>query len=460
MTRDGRFRVAALVVLGLLLTALLVGWKHQDDVRIQHQQASAEAREHWLDQGEKNPHAAAHYGLFLFKPRMPLAFLDPGVDPYTGVSVFLEAHRQNDVQNRPARDATALQRFGAMSAAMVLQALIPLLIVFMAFPTFAGEREQGTLRHVLSLGVRPSELAAGKALGIATALGLILVPASGLGVAALAASGVGELSESSPRLACLALIYLAYHATFLAIALATSAVASSSRLALVSLLSFWIVNALVAPRVAADAVAWAQPAPSSWEFSETIARDIKEGMDGHDPADRRLEALRRETLARYGVSSEEDLPVNFAGIALQAAEDYGDRVFDRHYGDLWETYRRQDELGQASAILAPALAVRSLSMALAGTDNAHHRAFAEAAEQYRRRLIRLMKEDLIENAGEQSFAYAADRALWGKLPAFRYEAPGLAAVLLGQRAAIAGLGLWLALSLGGACVALRRLRVD
>ena len=94
-----------------------------------------------------------------------------------GVAVWLEAHKQNDFRYRPAQDATAVARFGELSAAAVLQLLVPLLIILLGFSAFAGERDLGTLRQLLSLGVRPRDLAAGKALGVASALGLLLVPA-------------------------------------------------------------------------------------------------------------------------------------------------------------------------------------------------------------------------------------------------------------------------------------------
>ena len=68
--------------------------------------------EHWETQGEKNPHSAAHYGVYAFKPRLALSFVDEGVDSFTGTSVWLEAHRQNDFLLRPAQEATAVQRIG------------------------------------------------------------------------------------------------------------------------------------------------------------------------------------------------------------------------------------------------------------------------------------------------------------------------------------------------------------
>ena len=61
--------------------------------------------------------------MYAFKPKSPLAMVDTGVDPYIGVAVWLEAHKQNEFKFRPAQDRTAVQRFGEMTGAEVLQLL-------------------------------------------------------------------------------------------------------------------------------------------------------------------------------------------------------------------------------------------------------------------------------------------------------------------------------------------------
>jgi ABC-2 type transport system permease protein len=104
------------------------------------------------------------------------------------------------------------------------------------------------------------------------------------------------------------------------------------------------------------------------------------GVDGHDTADRRAEDLKQRVMKQYGVVSLEALPVNFAGISLQDGEEHGNVVFDKYYGLLWNRFERQNRLKQITGLLAPMLAIQSLSMGLAGTDFAHHRDFAAAAE--------------------------------------------------------------------------------
>jgi ABC-2 type transport system permease protein len=438
--RDGRFRGAGLVVFLLLVTALGAGWMHFRELKAQHAAASDAAREDWLTQGNKNPHSAAHYGVHVFKPQLALSFVDRGLDPYTGVTVWLEAHRQNDFLYRPAQDGSAAQRLGNLTAASVLQVLVPLLVILLAFGAFAGEREAGTLRQVLALGVPPRQLAWGKAAGIAAALGLALLPAAALGALALTlASGA---SPGLGRVALLGLAYLAYFAVFAAVALIVSARARSSRQALIVLLAFWAVNTLIAPRVATDLSRSLHPTPSAFEFNRKMRFDLEQGMDGHSPADQRRAQLQERVLAEHGVEHVEDLPFNFAGYALQRSEEYGDEVFDRHYGLLWEAFGRQARVHEAAALVAPLLAVRSISMGLAGTDFEQHRHFAAAAEQYRRRLVRLMNEDLTYNS-RSGETYVADAGLWSDVDPFEYEAPRAAWVMGNARLSIIILLLWL-----------------
>jgi ABC-2 type transport system permease protein len=363
MLRDGRYVWAVAIVFGLLLTSLVLGWKHYRELCHQHQLAQTETRGQWLNQGTKNPHSAAHYGIYAFKPKLLPALVDRGVEPYTGVAVWLEAHRQNEFKYRPAADATDLQRFGELTAATVMQLLIPLLIILLSFSAFAGEREQGTLRQCLSLGVKKSDLAFGKGLGIAGALGAMLLPATIIGVVALAlASENGSMTSSVSRLLLMGVSYLLYFGVFVGLSLAVSAIAPSSRVALVALFGFWILNGLVAPRVAADIAKRLHPTPSAFEFARSIERGMKTGLDGHNPEDKRAEELKQRVLAQYRVSRIEDLPVSFAGISLQEGEEHGDRVFDKHYGQLWDTFQRQNRFKQAAGLVAPMLAIQSLSM--------------------------------------------------------------------------------------------------
>lgn len=459
MVRDGRFRWSAVITLGLLTGALAIGWQHYRDVASQHEAARRETREQWLAQGEKNPHSAAHYGVYAFKPKMPLSLVDPGIDPYVGVASWLEAHKQNDFKFKPAQDGTALQRLGELTGATVLQLLMPLMIILLTFSAFAAERESGTLRQLLSLGVARSDLAWGKALGVAGALLSLLVPATAIGVLSLTLSAEnGAVAMSLSRMGLMTLGYLLYFAAFIGVSLAVSAKAQSSRVALIVLLGFWIFNGLIAPKAVTDLARSAHPTPSALEFARGIERDIEDGIDGHSSTDARTDRLKAELLRKYNVDSVEKLPIDFNGIRMQAGEEYGNQVFDLHFSRLWATYERQRRIHEAASIFAPALAVRSVSMGLAGTDFPHHAHFSKAAEDYRRLINREMNMDLAYNAKGKP-VYVAGSDLWAKIPDFHYLAPDLRWVLATQALSFSMLAIWFSGAVGIAAVCSRKLQV-
>jgi ABC-2 type transport system permease protein len=459
IVRDGRFRWISAIVLMLLAGALVSGWQEVRAARQAIVAARAAEDAVWLDQGPRNPHSAAHFGRYAFKPTPALSYVDRGIHRYLGTAVWLEAHWQNPFQLREAEDRAAVLRFGELTAAWTLQHLVPLLIILLAFGAFAGERERGTLRQLLSLGVRPRALALGKALGLAGALGLVLVPAVVLGAVALAL-GVGSagMGDAVARGLVLAAGYLVYCGVFLGISLMVSARAASARTALVALLGFWVAACLLVPRLAADLAERLHPIPDPRAFYAAIAQDEEQGISGHGSEEERQAALERRVLAEYGVETLDALPVNFAGISLQASEEFSNLVFDRHFGELWRLYERQDAVHRRAASLSPLLAVRALSMAVAGTDLVQHRHFAEAAEDHRRELVKFLNDDMTVHAGAADFGYLADPELWARAPRFDYRAPALREVLAHGAGAMMLLGLWLAGSGLGAMAAVRGLR--
>jgi ABC-2 type transport system permease protein len=104
----------------LLLAALFVSKGYYQSVNDQHNEAKKNARSEWLGQGQKNPHSAAHYGTYAFKPNYPLALIDNGVDKFSDVSTFLEARRRSDEQYMAAQDLTAFSRFGDFTSSIVI----------------------------------------------------------------------------------------------------------------------------------------------------------------------------------------------------------------------------------------------------------------------------------------------------------------------------------------------------
>jgi ABC-2 type transport system permease protein len=248
-------------------------------------------------------------------------------------------------------------------------------------------------------------------------------------------------------------IYLGYFLVFLALSLAVSAVAASSRVALVALLAVWIVNGLLATRAFSDLAGFLHPTPSAVEFDAALQRDLADTKE----LDAKLDSIRTGLFQKYGVTKLDDLPVNFRAISLQEGEEHGYTVFERHFGDVFNRFEAQNAVYQWGGALAPLLAVRSVSMGLAGTDFAHHRHFTLAAEDYRRTVIKYMNDDILVHPVKAGQEYTAGSDLWTKVPEFQYEAPGASWALDHYRTSLTLLAAWLLVTI--ACVGLSARRV-
>ncbi|MEO0330835.1 MAG: DUF3526 domain-containing protein [Bacteroidota bacterium] len=443
--RDIRLQVSGGILLVLMLTAVLVGKQGQQQLQQEREDAQAAMRGQWVNQGEKHPHSAAHYGQFAFKPKPVLSFLDVGLDNYTGVSVFLEAHKQNEILFSSAQDSNGMTRFGEMTAALIFQILMPLLIIFLTFNTFSQEREEGTLKLIHGQGLSMAKLFWGKVGGIYGMVLLLFVPIIILAYLMLNQQSASLDSEVTTKFGAITLGYAVYFLVFVILGVLVSAFAHSSGIALLTLLGLWVIACIILPKATTNLASKLYPTPSQFEFRETIRNKVKNGIDGHNPSDVRLASLKEEVLEEHGVTTIEELPVNWSGIAMQAGEEYTDQVYDQEFSSVESIFQRQNRLSEWIGFLNPYLAIRHLSMALAGTDFTHHVTFARAAENYRRDFVKLMNKDMEINhkPGIAYGDYKVGEEMWSSIPPFQYELPSTATILATQWRSVAALALWL-----------------
>lgn len=410
--RSGRLLLALSTLLVLLGGSLLSSLIHQRSLNREIVQASQKERERWLHQGTKNPHLAAHWGLYAFRPRSLGSAIDPGVGAFTGSSVWIEAHKENTPQFRESDQGADLASLGELTPAYVLTVLFPLVILLLTHDALAGERESGTLRTLLSLGVRPRQILWGKCWGTLAALLSLGLPVLLLGSFTIAWASQMEVSGASlVQLSEMLLAYGIYAAVFALLGLYVSLRCPQPRTALAVCSGIWIVLCLMGSRIASGAVAAVYPAPTAASFYARLDSALERGLDGTSTPLERRSAVQRKLAPGQALQ----------GFALQAEEEHGYVVYDTLYGELEETYRRQNQLNQALGLLCPSLAVSTLSTHLAGTDWEHSRDFERKAEEYRRAMVKTMNASLQKHASEAN--YVGDDHLWESLPPFRYE-PG------------------------------------
>lgn len=456
LSRDPRVRITAALLIVMLSVSLVSAFLRYADVSQEREAAQALINEQWTNQGEKNPHAAAHYGIYAIRPVTPLSFFDTGITQFSGVSIWLEAHRRNLPGGRPADDNTAAGPNAELTAAYTLQVLLPLFIILLSFGAFAGEREQGTLRQLLGTGVSPAALLLGKTFGIAAAAAVVVLPVLllGLVVLALAPGGLAEL----PAAIVIVIGYCFYALIFLFISLAVSARMATSQSALISLLALWALTSFVMPRISADFAAWRYPLPSSVELQSRINADIETGLNGRNPQEA-IEARRRQTLDLYKVASVADLPINFQGIVFELREELDAKVFAKHFDDLHKRLLAQQTSYATASLLSPRMAIELVSMQWAGTGLAQQIDFSNHAEDYRLSLIETLNKDLTLNSAPGQTDYRSGPALWASIGDYHYPGIPFATVFKASAPLLLVLLIWLAATASAAWLAVRRLRI-
>lgn len=418
--RDGRFPVLAACAVALLVAVVVAAGQARERAGAEKAQVAAIVRAQWDTQGDKHPHRGAHYGLYAFRPDAPLGWIDPGISAHVGQAIWLEPHRRNMARFQPAADALPSARIGELTPAFVLVALVPLLLIAFGFQAVSQERESGTLRLLHGVGFRARSLLAGKLAALLLVFAVIVGAAMALGASLHAAPG-GPGWRGAALAGSLAL----YYTCIAALVLAVSAWAGRSAAALQALLALWVVFTFITPRLGAAAARQLVPLPAADQFWSAIQRDYAEGLPGDGDLASRGKRFDAELLARHGVTRLEDLPVGAMPLRRLARDAYADRVHALHFAGLWEQFGRQQAIVRIASVASPALAMRNVSMALAGTDLAHQRHFEEAAEAYRRDVNRQIDEwDATHTRGVTSFeSKYADDALWRSVPPFAYQPP-------------------------------------
>lgn len=413
----------ALVVIAIVSALTSVNFISAEAVeRAEHQ---AEADTAFLSQPDRHPHRMVHYGHYVFRVPPPLAVVDPGVDAYTGTSVFLEGHRQNSATFAEVRETSSLTRFGLLTPAFSLQVLVPLLLIIVGYGCVVRERRSGTLLQLLTHGTPRRSILFGKAMALGTLALLAFVP---LALAALYAATQDGWLPSALLITGYALYLLLW--TFGIVAVSARAQTAGS--ALVMLLGVWLATVVAMPRVATEVATAAVLTPSKVETDLAVNAELRALGDSHNANDPNFASFRAQILAQYDVEAVEELPVNIRGLVSYEGEARTTEVLNAFADEQMATERAQSSIAARFGLLSPTVALRRLSMIVAGTDLENHHRFLRAAEAHRFEFVQSLNKLHIEQlsyrddirrsddeASNRRARVSADN--WALMPEFEFQ---------------------------------------
>lgn len=388
----------------LLLISAFALW-HQLDFQTQlyntRMKAQQDSRIEWLSQELKHPHIAAHFGNYAYKKPVLLHCFDPGLSMYTGTSVYMEPHRQNDFLFSKGQESDTGIRFGWLSPALICQLLLPLLIIVLSFNSVNGELEKGTMSLLLSQGVSFRQLLFAKALAVFLVFEIFLT--AYVVVTAIVAALLLKTPVDPAGLSYLWLVYSCYCIIWSLLGVYISSRIKNTGGAVAVLLLCWMFTNILLPRISANVAENVYPVATNYQFRRQIAEAIEKGLDGHDAQSERAKRIEQELLAKYKVDSVEKLPFNFEGYIMQQGEEYSSKVYDKYFGDIFNSLKKQKTLQSWLGLGSPFVALRNISMATSGASLESEIDFQQQAEHYRRDFVQDLNNDMRDNSAYGSF---------------------------------------------------------
>ncbi len=420
-----------------------VSYTDQNHHRTNHQEM---ARESWENNPDKHPHRMAHFGTFAFRLKHPLSIFDFGLESYMGNAVFLEAHKQNTVNFSEAGFSTGLLRFGELSMAIILQLILPLVIFFIGYSAISSDRENGTLKILLTQGARWKEILFGRSFGLFVISLIFLLPFFIVSTLLLVFEHHGN-EDSWYRLMMLLSSYSFYAFILSSITIIVSLKSSSSKNALLKLLGIWMVMGIMLPRTALAIGGFLYSAPNKLEFRAAIEEEVIQYGDSHDPDDPHFKMLKDSILKSNQVASVEDLSFNYGGFVMKEGERISSLIYNKHHHRLLDKYRKQNQFLKWLSVINPFLAIKNLSMALCETNFESYINFQNQAEDHRYHLAQKMNDLQIKYispkiSGSEGKKHVVDREEWKKIPAFQHRFLSLGKTIKNETTALLSIVCW------------------
>jgi ABC-2 type transport system permease protein len=320
---------------------------------------------------------------------------------------------------------------GQFDLAFVILYFYPLLILALTFNLVASEKEDGTLRMLLSNRVRLRNIVLGKiaARALIIFLSAILFSLAGLALSGAGFDGVGAV----PRLLLWVGAVTAYGAFWFALSVAINALGKSAATNAMALAACYLAFVVVIPSLVNLGAATLYPVPSRIEFVNAMRAETQEAnRQGSQLLGKYFEdhpelAKPQDTTSPFSRTGEDD----FAMLSMAK-----DELVARQMKPLLEQFdaqlRRQHQLVNRFRYFSPAILMQSLLYDITGVGVERYQHFLRQVDEYHQSWRRYFSPRVFEKRALASGDLAS-------LPQFQFAEESVGAVI--RRASWPGLAM-------------------
>ncbi len=339
----------------------------------------------------------------IYKPPEILTLFSKGVEENVAKSAQISVEEIPVLTNAGTSKNPLLAMFSVLDIVLVFKLVISVLAVLLAYDAISGEKEDGTLRLMLSNETPRYKILWAKflagllTLAIPIALGFLTT------ILIMALSPVIVLTgENWLRIALMAIVSLVVVSVFLSIGLLVSSLTKRASDTLLVLLFIWVTFLLIIPNVSSYLATQFKPVEMAGKLNAQI-REIGTNLNIQ------ISNISRQLPPESGYDVESDAQELWGGyVKFGSAAFFRGRIrlmerilplsanAAREIGELKQTYIRQlieqRKWADSLARISPLSLYENLMSALSRTDISSLEAFSRQARDYRQKIVDFLEK--------------------------------------------------------------------
>lgn len=340
-----------------------------------------------------------------------------GVDNLIGKSATVSSNSQMNIRESRYSLNPILAVFGGLDMSIIAQMVFALFAILFSYNTISGEREQGTLKLLLSNSVSRSSILVGKTLGGLLSLFIIFLLPFLAGLIFLLSAGTSFTGAEWLKIGMMAFVICLYIAVFYMVGVFFSTVTKRSSVSFLFSLFFWVFSIFIMPKVAVSVAEHLYPPLSMDELEAQKASIEREHYDI-------LQEQMRRLYSEY-YDKEKDNEAEAFQKALVEGMAEVQTVKNLKLQPIMSEYERKyNKLLEQAENFSRVSPVSNLTFTLnrlTETDVRLHSRFSETLKKFRTRFLDFVEKISSENSDKRTNMVAVDNGKDGPVVKYNFQ---------------------------------------